>query len=239
MKPPPSSDPERVGTGLRLFGAWILTSIIAGFLFVDPWATSYYFLWIVCLGSLFYRKRDYLKARFDNIPIPSKPRFVLIGMGMILIEETLVGILTPLAEGQGLAAIPRRVLQQQIFNLLALGPILVLWAFLLWRYAFSVLTVMFLSGIFGAVMYEGALDLFADTLVGLWALPLLITAHALIYYLPYLSAEPIVARSRRHWLQWPILIGGFILAYVVTGFALSVIQETLPFLIPGNASDRP
>ncbi|GEM_PF-5673712 len=216
---------------LSLFWLWFILSIIASFLFIDPYATAYYFIWVGICGSLLYSKRKKIKQAIDKMKIGWRLKFFLLAVVMILIEEAFVGILKPMSIGN-FSSIPLAIFQTQFFNLLALGTMALGWIVLLSHYHFSLAEVMVSTGLVGAFFYEGLLGLFAQGLLtGLWAFPLLVSAHAMIYLLPYLMIEEKI-KQKRSMVKWLLFLVVMVVAFIVGGLLIGSIAEKAPYLFP-------
>lgn len=217
---------------LKVYLIWLWISLIIGITLIDFWATIYFLIWVGLISTILYIKRIKIKRILENIKINRKVKFILIALIMILIEEAIVGFVRYFAGEISLSELSRTIIQLQIFNLIAIGAIVIAWTFVLWKYKFSAFEVLFISGVYGAILYEGALSFFANPIAGLISFPLLFGAHAIIYYPSYLSIKQEGTLINSKLKKWIILSIILLLQYLVTGIILGILAEFTPNLLP-------
>jgi hypothetical protein len=140
----------------------------------------YYVLWLGGVGTYVWRNRDRLEARLTKWNIGSFKKFLLLGLLMILIEETFAGFSTHLATAHSVSDIYIGILQFWAFNFLTLPGFIIGWYLLLCRFTYSRKEVLVLVGILGLFAEKTYIFIFAVPIMGiLLILPTMFT-YALI-----------------------------------------------------------
>ncbi len=125
----------------------VLLNVI--FLANRSFISFYYVIWLGGVGVYFMKHRTAIESRLASWNISHFPKFLLIGLGMIILEETFAGFSMHLAEFPSPAKMIVGILQFYAFNLLALPGFVIGWYVLLRRYLYGEREIFILAGLFG------------------------------------------------------------------------------------------
>jgi hypothetical protein len=136
----------------RLLGVLILSTVFLAVAFLGGQPPSargfYYVVWLILTGVL-WKNRERWSSWLKSRNYPEFPLFLGLGVLMILIEETIAGILVHLLREKSFGAMLAVVPQYYANNLLLLPGFIIGWYLLLKRYAYSHTEVFALVGLFG------------------------------------------------------------------------------------------
>jgi hypothetical protein len=137
---------KRLLVALILSVAFIVPAFLGG---QPPSARGFYYVIWLAFTGLLWKNRERLESWLKSRNLPEFPLFLGLGLGMIIVEETIAGIVVNLLRvksiGELLAAVP----QYYANNLLLLPGFIIAWYLLLKRYAYSRAEVFALVGLFG------------------------------------------------------------------------------------------
>lgn len=178
----------------------------------------YYIVWVGVVGPLVWFNRVKLEEKLSAWGLSSFPKFLLLGIAMILSEEVLAGLSMNLHISKDPAFLIHGISQFWAFNLLALPGFIIAWHVLLSRYVYTKREVFMLVGIFGLFAEHVVEKVAGNPIAGaLLILPTMFT-YAIIIAPSLLSFRAVGERKEL----------GFVKRYVF-GFLVPVLV-TLPFI---------
>lgn len=188
----------------------------------------YYILWICGVGVCIWKKRDYIEQNLVSWNVSTYTKFILLGLGMILLEETIAGISMHLIIANDLTDIMRGVLQFWAFNLLALPGFIIAWSFLLSKIAYTRQEVFILVGLFGVFSEKTSFKIMAFPVAGLaLVLPTMLT-YMIIIAPSVMSFRGTTALPRPRWFKYtlgivaPLVVSipfVLVLTYLITHYS--------------------
>ena len=108
----------------------------------------YYVIWL-SFTYLVWMKKDLLRETFQTSPFGSFLTFLLLGISMILLEETIAGITVNILSSENLTSLLSTVPPYYANNLLLLPGFIIAWYILLRRYSYTQKEFLILVGLFG------------------------------------------------------------------------------------------
>ena len=178
----------------RILVAWALLALVGwALIFLAQRAISfpqigYYVVLLPGIGLPIWLNRARLGSPFNRL-LPFSPllRFLILGYGMVLLEEILAAIFNHLLEGFDLATLPIRIAQFWAFNILAFTGLIWSWYLLRRLFAYSLRESFFLAGCFG-LFAEHTIELLAgNVLLFVLLAPLNILTYGTILTPAFLS----------------------------------------------------
>jgi hypothetical protein len=168
---------------MKLFFALLICSII--FLILVSISTHhflalYYVIWIFGVGGWLYRNKESVEKKLLNLNLGSAKKFILLGLLMILLEETLAGISMHLASVHNIFELVIGILQFYAINFLALPGFIIAWYFLLKRYEYSRKEVLILVGLFGLFAEKVYFQIISNPVAGLFIVLPTMCTYAII-----------------------------------------------------------
>lgn len=167
-------------------------------------------IWCVFGGITMHVTRVRFLRWADSLKIDWKSRFVLLSIGMALIEEAITTSLTNLAPYFGAVSANARItISTNYFevissSVLAFIPWFICWAWLMGRYDFKPLEVTLLFGLTGLIA-EATLDSVVNLEdlagVGMW-----VYVYGLMVYLPALTVPENRGVRPTRWYHVPLAI---------------------------------
>lgn len=109
----------------------------------------YYILLLGVVGTYIWRNRVSIEEKLVAWDIGPFKKFLFLGIGMILLEETFAGFSLNLGVHNSLPAFIKVILQCWALNLFALPGFIIAWYLLLKRYVYTRMEVFVLVGLFG------------------------------------------------------------------------------------------
>lgn len=167
-------------------------------------------IWCVLGGLIMHQNRARFVRWACSLQIGWKVRFVLLSIGMALIEEAVTTSLTNLAPFYGAASEAARITVSTNFfrvisnSVLAFIPWFICWAWLLGRYDFKPLEVMLLfglTGLFAETTLDSLVNLEDLAGVGMW-----VYVYGLMVYLPALTIPEDRGARPVRWYHLPLAI---------------------------------
>ena len=181
-----------------------------------------FMVWVLVLGGSMYRGRDLVKKAVLAVPLPWWVKFILFSLGLAMLEEVITTSLTNLAPLFGARVGEAYITASANYwdvicyhSIIMFVPGILVWAWLLSRYAFNPTDVFLLWGIFGFVAELGFSGVSQALAFGFW-----IFVYGLMMYLPAYSLPQRNAKPPRYYhyalsLVLPFL--GLIPFYIVFG----------------------
>ena len=216
-----------------LFPRLMIGWLVLGFLFwtwyiltrAFAYQLLYFYVWLGVLGIPFWRYRDWIAHWLRSWRAGNLQKFLLLGYGMVLLEEIIAALMNNLSEGFGVALLVQRVGQFWAFNILAFTGFIVGWYLLLTQIRYGRVERFFLAGCWGLVA-EGVINsLFSNPLATFFLAPLMIYTYGFILTPAMLSLEEPETRT----VSPPVRV---ILAFVVP-LVFSILPLTVLFTLRG------
>jgi hypothetical protein len=140
----------------------------------------YYVLWLGGVGHYIWKYGEVVKNKLTAWKIGSFKKFLILGIMMIVCEETFAGISMHAGIANNVGDIFIGISQFLAFNLLALPGFIIGWYVLLARYTYSRQEIFILVGLFGLFAEKTVFHIITNPLMGgLLILPVMYT-YALI-----------------------------------------------------------
>lgn len=131
---------------LAVSGVLLVTYVL---FFEWIWQAWHYLVWPSVAGGLIWKYQHTIKATLSTIQLPTLLKFVLLGYGLVLIEETLAALLNHLSEGFSLTLYLKRVGQFWALNVLAFSGIIWGGYIVFSRWQYSRKEMFCIIGLFG------------------------------------------------------------------------------------------
>lgn len=140
--------------------------LVAVSFFAHHFLALYYVVWIFLVGGFLWKKKVKVEEKLAQLKIGSFKKFILLGVIMIFLEETLAGISMHLSTAHNSRDLIVGVLQFWAFNLLALPGFIIGWYLLLCKYNYSRREVFVLVGLFGLFSESVVSKILANPIMG-------------------------------------------------------------------------
>ena len=199
MTGPQASSSRLLDRGIRVALITSVLFVVVAFLGGEPASARgfYYLLWLSFTGWVWAR-RDTVGPWLRSRPLPEFPLFVGLGLLMIILEETLAGILVHLLSAPSAAELLGAVPQYYFNNLFLLPGFIIAWYLLLKLCDYSRTEVFVLVGLFGLFAEKIHLHVLAFPILGIaLILPTMFTYMGII--LPSLLSLRSHGTRRWHW----------------------------------------
>ena len=225
----------------RLLFVWLALAFVAlgGYLLAVEWTwpAVYYFIWLLGFGGLFLWQKERLTAALRAWRAPRGVKFILLGYGMVLLEETLAALCNHLSEGFSLPLYFVRVGQFWAFNLLAFSGLIWGWYILATRWRYTYPEAVFWVGLYGFIAEHGLGYLVSNPILAAALFPLNFFTYGLILSPALLSLEAAQrARGDLHPLWRGVLGLGLPLLLAVPFVAsLGMLRTAHPHWFPPQA----
>ncbi|MBI3175334.1 MAG: hypothetical protein HYZ25_16550 [Chloroflexi bacterium] len=145
-----------------LFWAWYLSALE----FVVPFL--YMYVWLLLIGLPLWIQRKRVEAALQNWKASPMLKFVLLGYGMVLLEEIFAAFFNHLTEGFQLPLFLARIGQFWALNVFAFSGLILGWHFLLSRFRYSRLEAFMLVGAYGLFSERIYTQMFANPIAFLF-----------------------------------------------------------------------
>ncbi len=222
----------------RLLYAWLALALVAlgGYLLVVEWVWQavYYVIWLLGFGGLFLWQKERLTIALHAWRAPRGIKFILLGYGMVLLEEILAALCNHLGEGFSLPLFVVRVGQFWAFNLLAFSGLIWGWYLLVTRWHYTYPEAVFWVGLYGFIAEHGLGYLASNPILAAVLFPLNFFTYALI-----LSPALLSVKVKPHFLNAlkPLWRGTFglglpLLLTMPFVALLEMLRTTHPFWFP-------
>lgn len=192
----------------------------------------YYPTLLLVVGLPVWLNRDRLAEQLPRWQLPRFPRFLLLGYGMVLIEEVFAALFNHLTEGFAFPLYLQRIAQFWALNIFAFTGLIVGWYILLRFTRFTPTEVFLLAGLFG-LYAEKTLTFISNPVLFFILAPLNITVYGLIMTPATLSmGQSLPDRSLPRLLRYPLALVIPFLCSLIPVFILTVLREQYPALFP-------
>lgn len=192
----------------------------------------YFFAWTLGVGLPLFLYRDAARAAVRTI-LRRAPflRFLGLGAGMVLAEETVAALVNSMKEGFTVGLWLHRVPQFWLFNLLVFLPLFAGWYLVAGRLPYSLRETTYLTGAVG-VYTEHILALWlTNPLVAAIFTPVEMATYAVIA-LPAMLSLPRTAAGKRSWPTWARYVALLVVPVVFAAVGAAA-AEGLRGLQPG------
>jgi hypothetical protein len=217
---------------------WAILALLGwGIIFLAQRAVSfpqvgYYVVLLFGVGIPLWVNRARLKRALQRWPLPPLLRFLVLGYGMVLLEEIIAASFNHLIEGFDLATYPLRIGQFWALNIFAFTGFIWGWYFLRRWVVYSPREAFFLSGIFGLFAEHTLAYIVTNSIAFFLLAPLNIFTYGIILT-PAMLSVPASARK-------PVFFGfRYILAFLAplvaslpAVLALTVLRSHFPGWFP-------
>jgi hypothetical protein len=220
----------------RLMLAWLVGCFVfwAWYLAFHEFAyqTLYFYVWLIVFGLpvWFYRRkiRDFLL----HLKMKGRAKFLLLGYGMVLLEEIFAALFNHLSEGFHVFLYIQRVGQFWALNIMAFTGFVVGWWVLTSRLKYSDSEVFYLAGIFGLYSERVYAHLATNVLAVLLLAPLVIFTYGLIITPALLSIEQPGKRYVHPVLKFPLSLAAIFILSIPPVLLLSILRTHYPWAFP-------
>ena len=148
----------------------------------------YYVIWL-SFTYLVWMKKDLLRGAFQKSPFGSFFTFLLLGISMILLEETIAGITVNLLSSENLTSLLSKVPPYYANNLLLLPGFIIAWYILLRRYSYTQKEFLILVGLFGIFSEKIYIHILTLPIIGIPLAPVTMLTYIGIILPSYLSLD--------------------------------------------------
>jgi len=180
-----------VGT---LFGISVLLLNTILIVSSHSFAALYYIFWVGGVGVFLWKKKASIEEKLKTWVLPSFPKFVLLGIGMILFEEMLASFSVNVSPALTVSSYTHFVLQYWATNLLTLAGFVIGWYLLLSRFQYTKKETLFFAGIFGLFAEKVIYWIFAMPLMGILLIIPTMFTYAIIITPSVLSIDMRIKR---------------------------------------------
>ncbi|MFH1256622.1 MAG: hypothetical protein V1494_05005 [Candidatus Diapherotrites archaeon] len=218
--------------------AWLAVSLLfwAFYLSIEfSFILIYPHLLLFFVGVPIWIYRQKIRAFLGAWKLGGFKKFLLLGYGMVLLEEVLVALVHSLNEGFTLALFLQRIGQFWAFNLLAFTGLILAWHLLTSRIKFSFNEAFYLVGIFGLFSERVIFLIFSNPAAFAFAAAPMIFVYGLILTPALFSAEKTGIEGKKEihpLLKYALsLVLPFLLA-IIPILILSALRENFPLAFP-------
>lgn len=190
----------------------ILSTLLVTVMFLggDPSSLRgfYYIFWLWFWYFSIWKHRDTFSLRLQRLPFWGLINFLILGILMILMEETIAGTMVHILQTHDISSLWAKILQYYANNLLLLSGYIIGWYFLLRRYTYSLREIIFLVGIFGLYAEKIYVHVLAIPILGIpLVLPTVFTYFFILYpsILSLTPRETIEISRPKRYLLWIIV----------------------------------
>ncbi|MBA3826645.1 MAG: hypothetical protein H0X24_22435 [Ktedonobacterales bacterium] len=197
-----------------------------------PLQIGYYPALYLCVGLPIWRNRQRLARVLAQWQLPRLPKFLLLGYGMVLIEEIFAALFNHLTEGFSLGLYIQRVGQFWALNLFAFTGFIIGWYLLQRWLRFAFAEVFFLAGLFGLFSEHTYTFLFANPILFLILAPLNIITYGLIITPATLSMGTPARRTLHPLIRYPLALLTIFACSLIPIGVLAVLRNHFPDAFP-------
>ncbi|MBU1197046.1 hypothetical protein KJ765_00885 [Candidatus Micrarchaeota archaeon] len=213
--------------------AWLAVGIvfwtIYSALVVQNAGFIYYVIWVAGFGGFGWLNREKIAAAIRSLPGTRFSKFVALGFGTVLLEETFAALPYAISEGFTIMLYAQRILQHWAFNLFTFTGFVFGWYFLLSRYGYSGREVFLLAGIWGLYAESVIYSVFTNPLAFFIFTPVMVFTYGLIAWPPFLSFGATGSRQLHPALKYPLTMLALYLFSVVPILVLGVLLNNYPW----------
>ena len=194
--------------------------------------TLYFYVWLIGFGLpvWFYRRK--LRSILQKWQISGRTKFLLLGYGMVLLEEIFAALFNHLSEGFSILLYVQRIGQFWALNILAFTGFVVGWWVLISWLKYSDSEVFYLAGIFGLYSERIYLHLFSNIMAVLLFAPLVIFTYGLIITPALLSVKHPGKRQMHPVLKYPLSLVMIFIFSIMPVLLLVVLRTHYPWAFP-------
>ena len=156
---------------------WASPSSARGFYYVI-WLSFTYFVW---------KNRETLRIRLQKSPLGDFVTFLLLGIAMILMEETFAGVTVNILSVTNLATLISKIPPYYENNILLLPGFIIGWYLLLKRYYYTQKEFFILGWFFGLFSEKIYIHVMTLPIIGIPLIPVTMFTYIGIILLSYLS----------------------------------------------------
>ncbi|MFX1258567.1 MAG: hypothetical protein ACFFAN_11950 [Promethearchaeota archaeon] len=210
---------------------WLFFIIIFEFIF----QFLYFFVWILCFGTFFWINKDFIKEKLRSWKVNSFFKFLIIGVGMVLLEEIFAALFNHLSEGFSFNLFLLRILQFWLFNVIVFTPWFIIWFILLKKFKYSVREVFYLAGICGLIFESIFFLLFLNPLGFLFITPLVIFTYGILIFpsVMGLEEECLSKKKINIFLKYVLsIIAPVLCSILISGIIIGTFRPIYPELFP-------
>lgn len=193
---------------------------------------GYYLVLLLLVGTLIWRNRARLQVHLQRWNISPFLRFLLLGYGMVLLEEIIAAFFNHLLEGFDLGTFPLRIGQFWAFNIFAFTGLIVGWYLLRRFIPYTPREAFFLTGCFGLIAEHTVNFLAGNILIFFLLAPLNILTYGLILTPAQLSLPDTSRRNLPMLLRYVLAIFVPFCASIVPVLILMVLRAHFPAWFP-------
>jgi len=229
----------------KIILAWFILSLLAIiFLTIASGSAGFRFLivyfavWILLVGGYFYTYRSSIVLHLQSMRLHPFAKFMILGILVILVEETVAAFSNALAEGFKISVFLMRVPQFQISTLTAFIPFFLGWYFMQKYFRFSLRDALILAGASGAVVET--FGTFANLQFGSIFLiyPSAVLGYAIIMFVPLASMKIENAGSHKLHAYALGLIVPSVLEFLGAFIGVTVLLQHAPYLVMPSLSSN-
>lgn len=179
-----------------VFWAWYMSAVE----FKIPFL--YMYVWLLLFGLPLWMYRQRVEAALQNWKASPALKFILLGYGMVLLEEVFAALFNHLTEGFQPLLYLVRVGQFWALNVLAFSGLILGWYFLLSRFRYSRLEAFMLVGAYGLFSERIYTQAFANPIAFLFFVAPTVFIYGQILSPSILSLERPGTRNLNVVLRW-------------------------------------
>lgn len=194
--------------------------------------TFYFYVWLIVFGLPVWFCRRRIRDLLLKWKMKGLTKFLLLGYGMVLLEEIFAALFNHLSEGFSLLLYLQRIGQFWALNILAFTGFVVGWWVLTSRLKYSDSEVFYLAGVFGLYSERVYAHLISNILAVLLFAPLVIFTYGLIITPALLSVEQPGTKHMHPALKYPLSLAVVFIISIPPVLLLSILRTHYPWAFP-------
>ena len=194
--------------------------------------TNLYFMFmILIIGLPLFIFRKSISNFIKHISMNNFYTYLLLGYGMVLLEEIFAALFNHLNEGFSLTLFIVRILQFWAFNIFAFTGLIV-GIYLFSRYLkFSKIELIFIVGLWGLFAEKTYTLIFANIIAFMVWAPIMITVYGIIMT-PAINSIKHEGKINLPIIKYIIIFLGIFLLSIIPILILSYLRLNFPFIFP-------
>jgi len=188
----------------------------------------YYYFILFAVGLPLYFNRVKISSRLRAWKLGGFWKFMILGYGTVLFEETFAALFNHLNEGFEVGIFVTRIGQFWLLNLFAFTGFYLAFYFMIKRYKFSHTEIFFLAGPLGIFLER----IFTNPMLLLTLGPIMIFVYGFMISLPMLSMDVNRGKVVNRWWKYFIVYVAIILASIIPGAIMGYLREINPLWFP-------
>ena len=221
---------------VRILVIWasiaLMLLLLAEALRVAPLQFWYYPALLGGVGLPMGLNRQRMAEALQRWKVPPLPKFLLLGYGMVLIEEVLAALFNHLTEGFAWGLYLERIGQFWALNVLAFTGFIVGWYLLQRWLRFTFAEVFFVAGLWGLYAEHTYLFVLVNPIAFFVIAPLNILTYGLIISPATLSLGKSDGRTLQPILKYPLAVVTLFACSIIPIIVLQILRAHFPQIFP-------